>query len=304
MIPRALAAIAVCLSVAGAALGVACSSSSSALAPGEGTAIYNSPPSDASDAGEETTLSAADAANAPPNPIQGSPLCNSSPASAVCYPDDPATPKSCGSAPDGGTYDPSADYDGAVLACHIVSEGGVPPVQAPACLASGSGADGATCDASADCVATQECVGAGTCRPYCCSAPCDSQDFCDIQLETQNPALVVPVCMPVRPCGLLNLPTDAAACPDSDTCTAFVGSSGVGLTTCVAVGSAREGDSCDSQHCATGLVCLGMWGEKRCYALCHTEAGTECSSAQTCTGGLPLFPNPAVGLCQQVGADF
>lgn len=308
MIARALVATTLCLAVTAAALGVACSSSSSIspLPPNASSTVnYNGPlPPDASDASEEPATPIADGASAVPNPIQGSPLCNSSPASAVCYPDDPATPKSCGVAPDGGAYDPTADYDGAVLACHVVSEGGVPPTQAPACLPSGSGADGATCEASDDCVTTQECVGAGTCRPYCCSAPCGPDDFCDIQLETQNPALIVPVCMPVLPCGLLNLPTDAAACPDSDTCTAFVGSSGVGLTTCVAIGSAREGDSCDSQHCAAGLVCLGMWGEKRCYTLCHTDGGAECSSTQTCTGGLPLFPDPAVGLCQQVSADF
>lgn len=303
MIPRPLVAVTVCIAVAAGALGAACSSSSSSSNGGV-TLVYTPLPPDASDASEEPATPLADAATTAPNPIQGSPLCNSSPASGLCYPDDPATAKACGSAPDGGAFDPGADYDGAILGCHVVSEGGSPPAPAPACLTSGTGADGGACDASADCIATQECVGTGTCRRYCCSAPCDPQDFCDTQLETQNPALLVPVCVPIRPCGLLDESTDAAACPASETCTAFVGSTGAGLTTCVAVGQARAGDSCDLQHCAQGLVCLGMWGEKRCYALCHTDAGTDCPPTQTCTGGLPLFPNPGIGLCQQASPDF
>jgi len=302
MIPRALAAVIVCVAVAAAALGAACSSSSSTSP--DVSFVISVAPTDASDASAEPMTQVADADAALANTIQGSPLCNASPAS-ICYPDDPATPKACGIAPDGAAFDPTANYDGATLGCHVVSEGGVPPTPAPACLTAGAGADGATCEASDDCVATEECVGTGTCRAYCCSAPCDPQDFCDIQPETQNPALVVPVCLPVRPCGLLNLPTDAAPCPTSETCTAFVSSSGAGLTTCVGVGPGHEGDMCDSQHCAAGLVCLGTWGEKKCYTLCHTDSGTDCMPTQTCTSGLPLFPNPAVGLCQQAAApDF
>lgn len=302
MISRALVAVTVSLAVAAAALGAACGSSSNA-ALDVSRVLVNQGPSDASDASEEPLSQVGDAAIAPS--IVGSPLCNAS-YSGVCYPDNPATAKACGIEPDGGPYDPaSPDDDAGLLGCHVVSEGGVPPVQAPACLAAGTGADGSACDASGDCVATQECVGTGMCRRYCCSAPCNPADFCDIQPETQNPALIVPVCVPIRPCGLLDLPTDAAPCPASETCTAFVGSNGTGLTTCVETGAAQPGDSCDSQHCAAGLVCLGMWGEKRCYSLCHAEAGTDCPPAQVCTGGLPLFPNPGVGLCQQpLALDF
>lgn len=272
--------------------------------------VYNAP--DGSDASVETPDASAEAAvlvsdaGTATNPIQGSPLCNASMGSGLCFPDDPATAAACGTAPDGGAYDPAADYEGGVLGCHVVNEGGLPPTPAPACLIAGTGADGASCEASTDCAATQECVGTGMCRRYCCSTPCDPQDFCDIQLETQNPTLVVPVCLPIRPCGLLDLPTDAAACPTNQTCAPFVSASGAALNTCVDVGQGHAGDSCDSQHCAAGLVCVGMWGEKRCYALCHTGAdgGAECASTQTCTGGLPLFPNPAVGLCQQISPDF
>lgn len=271
--------------------------------------MYNAP-ADASDAGQTTSDASVEAALSIPDggtaaqPIQGSPLCNASMGSGLCFPDDPATAAACGTAPDGGAYDPTANYEGGVLGCHVVNEGGLPPTPVPACLTAGTGADGAACEASADCAATQECVGTGMCRRYCCSTPCDSQDFCDIQLETQNPTLVVPVCLPIRPCGLLDLPTDAAPCPMNQTCAAFVSASGAGLTTCVDVGQGQAGDSCDSQHCAAGLVCVGMWGEKRCYTLCHTDGGAECTTTQTCTGGLPLFPNPAVGLCQQISPDL
>jgi hypothetical protein len=71
-----------------------------------------------------------------------------------------------------------------------------------------------------------------------------------------------------------------------------------GETSCVAVGPAKAGDLCDEDHCGRDLVCLGTPGERRCYQLCHTAAAAECSSSQACKGGLPLFPDSAIGICQ------
>jgi hypothetical protein len=72
-----------------------------------------------------------------------------------------------------------------------------------------------------------------------------------------------------------------------------------GATSCVSVGSVAAGADCDTQHCAADLVCLGTPGQRRCYQLCLTAGGAyDCPSSQTCTGGLPLFPDTRVGICQ------
>ncbi|HEY1693194.1 MAG TPA: hypothetical protein VGG39_13595 [Polyangiaceae bacterium] len=228
----------------------------------------------------------------------GSPLCYAGPSSA-CYPDDPSTAKACGLAPDGGAYSATAGYDNATLACRVTpttaSQNGGAGVAAPACVPAGTAADGAWCKSSDECQAAFDCVGAGTCQRYCCSGnvQCAQQDFCDIQPTAQTSTVVVPVCMPIHPangCKLL----DQDGCAATETCSVVREN---GLTSCVAVGSAKAGQSCDEAHCGAGLVCLGAPGERQCYQLCHT-AQTECTAPAACKGGLPLFPDPTVGICQ------
>jgi hypothetical protein len=230
---------------------------------------------------------------------QGNPLCKAS-RLLGCYPDDtlsPMTANTCG--PIAGLND-----SGAMLACHVE-----PGAQGPhaVCLPAGTGRSGSACAAPTDCASGFECVGGGpmnVCRPYCCGGQdrCASDDagtgeFCDIQSAVPSQTSV-PVCMPVRPCTLLN-DADAAHADcmhRSETCSVV---SDDGVTSCVSVGPVPVGGGCDTDHCAADLVCLGTPGQRRCYQLCLTMGGTsDCPSTQTCKGGLPLFPDPRVGICQ------
>jgi hypothetical protein len=133
---------------------------------------------------------------------------------------------------------------------------------------------------------------AGTCRHYCCSGnqSCRLDQFCDIQRTSSGSTLNVPVCVPTRQCDLLQPGT----CPSGDTC-AVVREDG--SLSCVEVGSATVGQSCQAEHCASGLVCLGA-ATRTCYALCEVGKQNQCPTSQTCKGGLPLFVDPSVGVCQ------
>lgn len=226
----------------------------------------------------------------------GSPLCNAA-AWMGCYPDDPTAAKACNLAPDGGVYSTAAGYDNVPLACHVERMKGGSDVK-PVCTPAGGAGDRMACRESIDCAPGYECVSDHTCRHYCCAGSCSKQDeFCDIQAAASDPALTVPVCMTTRSCGLLDQPTDAGSCPRNQTC-AVVHENGD--TSCVVAGQGQAGDSCDTDHCMRGLTCVGTSGHRRCYKLCHTMAKTsECPSAkQMCTGGLPLFPVPGIGICQ------
>ena len=225
----------------------------------------------------------------------------------TCDPDTAEMASSCHLAPDGGTYDPSADYDADTLACRVqpamsvASDGvGLPT----ACSVAGSGAAGAMCTQPTDCAATLDCVGTGTCRQYCCAGngQCGPQDFCDIQPLAAATTTKVPVCMPiVTPgCSLQSaLPNPAASatpsCPKGQTC-AIVREDGT--TGCVEAGDKTAGEPCNTDHCAEGLVCLGALNARLCYALCITTESGECPSPMTCQGGLPLFQDPTVGVCR------
>jgi hypothetical protein len=226
--------------------------------------------------------------------IQGSSLCNASAVS--CLPDNPqtSTAQSCIAAPDGGAYAPDASYANWLLACHVtVGATGIPQ---PACLPAGTDEDGAPCAISTDCAAGSECVGTpGICRHYCCLGDerCSNAEFCDVEpIVALVPTTRVPVCIPLRPCGLLGEQTDAGTCPSSETCA--VARLADGATSCVPVGAAGPNESCLTDHCARGLTCLGG----HCYTLCHVAAPVECPSGETCAGGLPVFVDPAVGVCQ------
>ncbi len=232
----------------------------------------------------------------------------------TCDPDSPETASSCHVAPDGGAYDPSADYDSQPLACRvqpatsIASEGiGLPT----ACSVAGAGTAGDTCTAATDCAAGYDCTGSGTCRHYCCAgnAQCAGHDagvpeeFCDIQALATATTTKVPVCMPIDNPGcslrsaLSNAPTGAPPpyCEKGQTC-AIVREDGT--TGCVEAGPQTAGEACNTDHCADGLVCLGALNARKCYALCLTSGSGACPSPMTCQGGLPLFQDPTVGVCR------
>jgi len=264
---------------------------------------------DASDAGvlEAATDAAGDALIAAPA-YQGSPLCNASRSTGCCYPDDPANAQACAqaacqAAPDSGTaqQEGAGAYIGVALGCHLVPAAPSPdaspgsPTITPACLPGGGGLSGFPCTGPDDCSPSYECVGTSTatCQHYCCDGneSCPSLQFCDIQPTFPSPPTKVPVCMPTQPCGLL----DDLSCGAGETCAVVRDD---GQTSCVAVGNAGAGQSCDTGHCARGLVCLGAPGARSCDVLCHTATAKECSSGEKCRGGLPLFTDPTVGICQ------
>ncbi|MGO9834586.1 MAG: hypothetical protein ACLP1X_10245 [Polyangiaceae bacterium] len=265
---------------------------------------------DASDAGA-TGASAGEMSSvvaAPALSYQGSPLCNASRSTGCCYPDDPTNAQACAQAacqtgPDGGTLDaaPGAGaYVEVSLGCHVAPAEAAPDASAGStavsavCLPGGQGLDGFPCRGPDDCAPAYECVGTTpTCQRYCCGGndACVSLQFCDIQPTALSPATKVPVCMPMQPCTLL----DTLSCPAGETCAVVRDD---GSKSCVAIGAVGAGEDCETDHCESGLVCLGTPGTRSCYVLCHTSKTTECASSQKCQGGLPLFPDPDVGICQ------
>ncbi|MGD0676212.1 MAG: hypothetical protein ABSC94_12380 [Polyangiaceae bacterium] len=263
--------------------------------------------SDASDAGPnwpgpfDASVVQAAAGNA--QVVQGSPLCNASQLSR-CYPDDPTTERACGTSSDGGPYLAGEGDPDAALGCEVVLdvEAGI----AQECRPAGVGVDGTSCTTSVDCAPSFECVGtpgAAKCRQYCCSASCDAKHFCDVQPEAagaDGSTITVPVCMPILTCSLPGETRDAGACAADQTCAVVTMASGNALTGCVMDGPASVGESCDGEHCAHGLMCSGPLGSRVCAELCETsvtDASTPCTPPQVCLSGLPLFPNPATGIC-------
>jgi hypothetical protein len=255
---------------------------------------------------QPTTGSSQDAsveAMAPATVYQGSPLCNASPATSCCYPDDLriCAPTACEAPSDAGTVEASGGYAlQAPYGCHVASaparayadatSGAGTTRVTPACVPAGLGLDGVPCLDGQDCAAGYECVGAGVCRHYCCAgnSACLLNQFCDIQQTTQG-AMNVPVCMPMRQCDVMQ----PQSCPAGQTC-AVVREDG--SESCVAIGSAVAGASCETEHCAAGLVCLGAT-TRTCYALCAMR-DPQCPAGQSCKGGPPLFVDPGVGICQ------
>jgi hypothetical protein len=241
----------------------------------------------------DASLGTADDAGSP-SPYEGSPLCNAS-SSTGCYPDDPASAQTCNFGGDAGAGTTDDDA-GTPYACHVspTSNASVGPVQV--CTAAGSGRDGDACTNGGDCAAGFECIGAGTCRHYCCDpTACDgAHSFCDIQtiLDAPIPDTRVPVCMPVSPCTLLN----DDDCPVNETCAVVKPSDGT--TSCVPVGPQLVGQECETDHCAADLVCLGPLGTRKCYQLCETSGASVCPAGKTCGASAPEFQNPAVGICQ------
>jgi len=304
MVSRTLLALALVL--VAACNGVSVSGASDEPLVEAGPTVKSAYSPDASDAGapEATANAPGDVALAPAPTYQGSPLCNSSHSTGCCYPDDPANPQACAqaacqTAPDGGSLEASGAYVEVALGCHVVpvmpsTEGsaGSPSVGA-ACLPGGQVPEGFSCSGPQDCAPSFECVGAvPACHRYCCEGneACPSVQFCDIQPMALSPQTKVPVCLPVQPCTLLS-----PSCPANETCAVVRDD---GTRSCVAIGGAHAGESCETDHCAAGLVCLGTTDNRSCYVLCHTATAAECSAGHMCQGGLPLFPDPEFGICQ------
>lgn len=214
-------------------------------------------------------------------------------ATSACSPDNDGTqtPDGCATAPDAGL--PAASYQG----CHVTQVNGT---RVPRCEpADPLGVDGTTCAKSADCAPGFDCVEGDkgpVCRRYCCSGSCDAQlsrnggsTFCDVGKLTDVDQHMVPVCMPIKACKLLN-PTD---CGDKETCAVV---NDKGSTSCVPKGDAKVGDACDETHCDSALNCLGNPGDRHCYKLCHVD-GNDCGAMETCTTG-SVFKDTTFGVCK------
>lgn len=252
---------------------------------------------DAADAG--VVENASPPVAAPALPYQGSPLCLASRGSG-CYPDDVINACDFESADDASDAGADAGINFAP-ACHVVANGLL--VQTTCLPSTVAGMYASTCANSTQCSPGYECVDGGTCRHYCCAgnSACSDNQFCDVQPVADSPGTLVPVCLVQIPCVLVPAVPAATtslgdACPPSDQCSVVRDN---GDTSCVTVGTAQDGDSCEQDHCARGLVCLGPLGSRRCEPLCYTTDPTSCKdSGRSCIGTLPLFPNPTVGVCQ------
>jgi hypothetical protein len=293
MLPRALVVFGCVL--AGPLFFVGCSSSAASLTPPQGTpTVIRAYEPDAADAGvsDDTAI---EAPNAAAPTFQGSPLCHASHLTG-CYPDDLIN--ACDFAPDSSAADADTDANVNIApACHVVADGASVHTECEPSTVAGMYAS--SCSRSTECSPGYECVAGGTCRHYCCSgnSACSDSQFCDVQPVAQSPGTLVPVCMTELPCALLPS-NDAlqAACPPTDQCSVVRDN---GATSCVAVGTAQDGDNCEAEHCARGLVCLGALGARRCEPLCYTAYPARCkSTGRTCVGTLPLFQDPTIGVCQ------
>jgi hypothetical protein len=282
MLHRALVFVGLSLSAPILFAGCGSSASGNDVSSGTPTPIHRSNMDDASD---ELLPQGAVQDTGGAQDFQGSVLCHASRLTG-CYPDDVVN--ACDLALDAGASDADADIEGAP-GCHVIGEGAD---QHTACLPGGYGMN-SSCMGPSDCSAGHECIN-GTCRHYCCSgtAACSSGQFCDVQPTEADPKTLVPVCMPVIPCTLL----DEDSCPASQQCSVVRED---GTTGCVAIGNAQDSEPCDTEHCARGLVCIGASGLRRCATLCYTALVGQCLvSGQSCLGSLPLFPDPKIGVCQ------
>ncbi len=255
-------------------------------------------PSSAPDAGSSTRA--------------GSPLCGDR---RVCSPDDPRLEPVCGNElapvsdagmPMYGGGDDDADGEapsddaGSVarpLACRVQTDG------SNSCEnRAGNGGEGVACKLGTDCGAGLDCVRelgteGGTCRAYCCDGLCSGVRtgnagegrFCDptVRLDDGNR---IPACLPIHSCRLLG----EEQCLADQTCAVVREIDG--STGCVETGKAEVGDSCDVEHCAAGLNCLGTIGMRTCFQLC-SDSGAACPSGQACTWAPPAFREAGLGVC-------
>ena len=222
--------------------------------------------------------------------------------SSACSPDESAgdklLAKQCAvpSVPDGGKY---ADASASGPACRLGSNG---KEVIAACGLAGLGQDGDACTTGSDCGAGFECVSSpGRCRHYCCDpiackavgmgSTNDTTYFCDVQNQTSS-NVKVPACLPVQACKLLV----ANSCGVDQTCS--IVDVLTGTTSCVQVGPAKVGESCETTHCGSNLVCLGSLGKRSCQQLCDPTQTGVCPNGQACKQPWQILKMDSAGICQ------
>lgn len=235
---------------------------------------------------------------------RGNPLCRVQ--GDTCMPDDDGIRKTvgvqhCGPRTpletDAGTSMPSDPTEG----CRVrKASGNIAPSCQPE---TGAGGDGVACETGADCAVGFDCVvgtsgdKAKACRHYCCVGACKTQraqnggpTFCDVQRLAEF-AINVPVCMPLKTCKPF---LSSQQCAQNETCAIVSDSGDFG---CVTVGDKQVGESCDEDHCATNLTCLGQPGARKCVQLCDPTKASSCGPIQKCATS-PIFKDANVGICQ------
>ncbi|MDB5212566.1 MAG: hypothetical protein JWO86_493 [Myxococcaceae bacterium] len=254
--------------------------------------------------GSAPPLAPEDAGPAKAAVYRGNPLCNV--LAGECMPDDDGSRLTSGAMPcaedsDAGAGDAGSGTAIASMGCRIHREAA--DAFAPRCLSTNAdtaGGDGAACKQGADCAAGFDCVvgenGTTQCRHYCCAGTCKGHEsqsggatFCDVQ-DLVDVNQKVPVCMPLKHCKLLG----TGECNANESCAVVTES---GDTGCVAVGEKQVGASCDVDHCAAGLTCLGTAGSRQCFKLCRVSS-SECGTSQICATST-VFKDPNFGICQK-----
>jgi hypothetical protein len=282
---------------AGAAIGVGCSAQTASTTD---DATKPNPLDDQGASSGSPTLPTTDASVAKPALYRGNPLCR---VTDSCMPDDDGYRRTTGTSecalPVSDAGDASAAGDGTANACRIGRDSGVIAAMCKQGEA-GSGTDGTACEVGADCAAGFDCVagekGAKACRHYCCTGTCKAQasqngsaTFCDVQplVDVNHKA---PVCMPLKRCTLLS----TGECNANESCAVVTET---GETGCVTSGDVQVGGSCDEDHCAAKLTCLGQPGSRKCFKLCKVNA-SDCGPSQVCTTST-VFNDPDFGICQK-----
>ncbi len=250
-----------------------------------------------------TTTSGTESNDASLAPAIGSPLCGIRAGS--CTPDDDGKRVLAKGAvtcvdpsPADGGPEVAADGGSSALACRITAG-------EPTCgsyTADPEGVDGVSCESSKSCAPGFECAEGekgGVCRRSCCGGTCEgfsSQNggptFCDVQRllpASGEKDVRAPVCMPIKTCKLLA----EGQCGDRETCAIVTEK---GTTGCVALGAVNAAESCERDHCAADLTCLGNPGDRRCFTLCRTEA-SDCGDDKMCTTG-SVFQDTSFGVCK------
>ncbi len=263
----------------------------------------DSPSGKGTDPTESPAYAGADAGAPSPNlSYRGNPLCHVT--DYACLPDEDGSRATTGAQACAQPYEPDAG-ESAAFGCRLERTSATQSIS-PGCKeADRGGTDGVACQTGRDCAPGFDCVEGekgSVCRHYCCADTCDGKTsqsggktFCDVQklVDTNEKA---PVCMPLKACKLLT----AGACAATETCAVVTDT---GETGCVEIGQAQVNDSCDTEHCAVGLTCIGQPGARKCYQLCKVGSSSSCGSSLVCKTST-MFKDPAYGVCQKPTSAF
>jgi hypothetical protein len=184
--------------------------------------------------------------------------------------------------------EPSTTCDGAEVCALVGGE--------PTCVPStgvGTGLEGTTCTASADCAPGLACIRYGDgaeCAAVCCpsdAATCGSDMRCSIVGGlAEGGSTDWWHCIGPRPCDVFN-PSDK--CEPEEGCYIV---SAEGDTDCLLAGTGGVGESCAEQNdCAAGLFCGGLV-ERTCSRICGVSGDPTCPDGE---GSCVVYAHSPVG---------